>query len=143
MIFFNHVNLNHYKKLLKNANDQSFFNFVGLRQRLSGTAHMSSALKEYLAANGDEKVTRMKWFLAVNIRSPYEFTGKLEDVIFGNIDCPAPFQFHVSDVIAGVMKIINISLKKCFIPIWFEWIWCERKSLHSFLIGLSKRYSQF
>ena len=60
MIFFNYVNLNHYKKLLKNANDQSFFNFVGLRQRLSGTEYMSSALKEYLAANGDEKVTRMK-----------------------------------------------------------------------------------
>ena len=86
---------------------------------------MSSAFKEYLAANGDEKVTRMKWFLAVNIRSPYEFTGKLEDVIFGNINCPAPFQFHVSDDIAGVMKSHKFQFKEMLNPnmIWMNMVW--------------------
>ena len=104
---------------------------------------MSSALKEYLAVNGDEKVTRMKWFLAVNIRSPYEFTGKLEDVIFGNINCPAPFQFHVSDDIAGVMKSHKSQFKEMLHPnmIWMNVVW--EKIFTFFSDWFAERYSQF
>ena len=58
----------------------------------------------------------MKWFLAVNIRNPSDFKGKPEDVIFGNINGPVPFQFQVSDDLKETMENHKAQFKEMLDP---------------------------
>ena len=69
---------------------------------LTGT--LSNAFAHYLPSVGDDKVKVMRGFLAVNIRDPDQFTGNPENVIFANINAPAPFQFTVEKDISKAMR---------------------------------------